>query len=132
MTRVLSRTRFELYNFPKQKVVNQNNSIMSETIYQVGDKVTILDVRKEGELISVSEDGLTFGVKYTDDAGTEQVEPCTADKLVKALGRIQRRRGRLQCTRLGYGPDATSRLADPDAHRFRQTLRKTQYGREGS
>jgi hypothetical protein len=57
---------------------------MSETIYQVGDKVTILDVRKEGEVVSVSEDGLTFGVKYTDDAGTEQVEPCTADKLAKA------------------------------------------------
>jgi hypothetical protein len=57
---------------------------MSESTYQVGDKVTILDVKKEGEVVSVSEDGSQFSVKFIDDGGAEQTEAYTADKLAKA------------------------------------------------
>jgi hypothetical protein len=54
---------------------------MSDTqAFEVGQKVTILDVNKVGEVVSVSEDG-TFVVKYTDDAGAEQTETVSADKL---------------------------------------------------
>ena len=54
---------------------------MSNSTFEVGQKVTILDVNKVGEIESVSEDGSQFSVKYTDDAGAEQTEVCTADKL---------------------------------------------------
>ena len=53
---------------------------MSETTYQVGDKVTILDVKKVGEVIEVMENG-QYQVRYTDDAGTFQTEICGPEKL---------------------------------------------------
>lgn len=54
---------------------------MSDTNFEVGQKVTILDVNKVGEVVSISEDGTQCVVKYTDDGGAEQNETCTADKL---------------------------------------------------
>jgi hypothetical protein len=53
---------------------------MSEITYAVGDKVTILDVNKQGEVTAVSEDRNEITVKYTDDAGVEATETGTADK----------------------------------------------------
>jgi hypothetical protein len=47
--------------------------------FKVGDKVTILDVNKQGEVTAVSEDGQVT-VKYTDEAGAEATETGTADK----------------------------------------------------
>jgi hypothetical protein len=55
---------------------------MSDITFKVGDAVTIVDLNKQGVIDTVSEDGTQFGVKYTDDAGAEQVETVTADKLV--------------------------------------------------
>jgi len=57
---------------------------MSNITYAVGDKVTILDVNKQGEVTEVSEDGTQITVKYTDDAGVEATETGTADKFAPA------------------------------------------------
>lgn len=48
--------------------------------YAVGDKVTILDINKLGEVTAVSEDGTQFTVKYTDDAGVEATETGAVEK----------------------------------------------------
>jgi hypothetical protein len=53
---------------------------MSEMTYAVGDKVTILDVNKQGEVTAVSEDGTQITVKYVDDAGVEATETGAAEK----------------------------------------------------
>jgi hypothetical protein len=52
--------------------------------YEVGQKVTILDVNKVGEVLSVT-DG-AYEVQYTDDGGNVQKETCTADKLAPVEG----------------------------------------------
>lgn len=54
---------------------------MSDTNFEVGQEVTLLGVNKKGTIESVSEDGLTFVVKYTDDENAEQTETVTADKI---------------------------------------------------
>jgi hypothetical protein len=46
---------------------------MSDSTFQVGDKVSILDVQKVGEVVEVLEDG-TYKVEYTDDGGVVQTE----------------------------------------------------------
>ena len=48
---------------------------------KVGDQVTLLDVNKTAEVVSISEDGTQYTVKHTDDGGAEQTETVTADKL---------------------------------------------------
>jgi len=60
-----------------------NNKSMGETKFEVGQKVTILDVHKVGEVTAVSEDGQVT-VKYTDDAGAEQTDTYGAERLGRA------------------------------------------------
>ena len=53
---------------------------MDETKFEVGQKVTILDVKKVGEVIEVMENG-QYQVRYTDDASVFQTEICAPEKL---------------------------------------------------
>lgn len=57
---------------------------MSNITYAVGDKVTILDINKQGEVTEVSEDGTQFTVKYVDDAGAEATQTGSADQFAPA------------------------------------------------
>jgi len=61
-------------------------------VFEVGQQVTILDVNKVGEIVSISEDGTQFSVKYTDDAGQGQTEVVTADKLAPTESAARRER----------------------------------------
>jgi|GEM_PF-2895483 len=57
---------------------------MNESKFNVGDTVTIIDVDRQGEVVSVSDDGSTYEVKSTNADGAEQLLTCKADNLEAA------------------------------------------------
>jgi hypothetical protein len=53
---------------------------MEVSKFAVGDKVTILSVKKVGEVVAIAEDGL-YDVDYTDEGGVLQHEHLTAEEI---------------------------------------------------
>jgi hypothetical protein len=77
----LRRLTTEAINYHKSQRSKTKQANMSEEIkFAVGDKVTILSVKKVGEVVALAEDGL-YDVEYTDDGGVVQKKHVTVDEI---------------------------------------------------